>query len=249
LASTSTSAKKAKLPQSAAIQIPSAARRTSRARKPSLKVQENFEPVALEAQSEEVFKIKKVKDKENKSEAMNVVGSASSKKEPKPDLMANKSASGDQDIFSMYAYKGDLANGLRAKLNLCLWLRDGKSLMKKFFIDKANEDRNSMFFNVTNVYSCWLENREDEYLKVKVKRVKNGKVELLDIEGIEKICNDENFAELDLEPYLCYVDEKREEAALNGVEFDESAYYKYAETSGNVEDGSGEEEEESENEV
>jgi hypothetical protein len=206
-------------------------------------VKENFETVALEAQSEEIFKIKKI-DKENESGSMNVITSESSKKQPNPDSMANKTVSADQDIFSMYAYKGDLTNGLRAKLNLRLWLRDGEHLLQKFYIDKTNEDRDSIYFNSSNVYTPWEENRKAEYLEVKVKRVKKNKVELLDIEGIEKICIDENFAELNLEPYESYNDRKRREATLNGDEFsDESSNYGSTETSCDFEDGSGEEEE------
>jgi hypothetical protein len=118
-----------------------------------------------------------------------------------------------EEILTFLAYKGDLKSGLRSNTNICLWLREGPSLLQKFFIDKANEDRDSIYFNESNAYAFWEENRKDEYLKVKVKRVKNGKVELLDIEGIEKICIDENFAELDLEPYVSFKDRKKNESA------------------------------------
>lgn len=129
-----------------------------------------------------------------------------------------------QGVFSLYAYKGDLKNGLRANTNICLWRRDGQSLLQKYLRDKESSG-NSVFFNSSMVYSCWEDRRKDEFLEVKVKCVANtgkdstrdSKVELLDIDGIEQTCIDGKFHELDLEPYVSYADKKKEEDALNGT--------------------------------
>lgn len=130
-----------------------------------------------------------------------------------------------QGVFSLYAYKGDLKNGLRANTNICLWRRDGQSLLQKYLRDK-DSNGNSIFFNSSMVYSCWEDRRKDEFLEVKVKCVANtgkdstrdSKVELLDIDGIEQTCIDGKFHELDLEPYVSYADKKKEEDALNGTQ-------------------------------
>lgn len=130
-----------------------------------------------------------------------------------------------QGVFSLYAYKGDLKNGLRANTNICLWRRDGQSLLQKYLRDKESSG-NSVFFNSSMVYSCWEDRRKDEFLEVKVKCVANtgkdstrdSKVELLDIDGIEQTCIDGKYHELDLEPYVSYADKKKEEDALNGTQ-------------------------------
>lgn len=124
----------------------------------------------------------------------------------------------------MYAYKGDLKNGLRANTNICLWRRDGQSLLQKYLRDKDSKG-NAILFNSSMVYSCWEDRRKDEFLEVKVKCVANSgkdatrdsKVELLDINGIEQTCIDGKFHDLDLEPYVSYADKKKEEDAMNGT--------------------------------
>jgi hypothetical protein len=124
----------------------------------------------------------------------------------------------------LYAYKGDLKNGLRANTSICLWRRDGQSLLQKYLRDK--DSGNSIFFNSSMVYSCWEDRRKEEFLEVKVKCVANtgkdssrdSKVELLDVDSIEQTCIDGRFHELDLEPYVSYADKKKEEDALNGTQ-------------------------------
>lgn len=128
-----------------------------------------------------------------------------------------------QGVFSLYAYKGDLKNGLRANTNICLWRRDGQSLLQKYLRDKDSSDH-SIFFNSSMVYSCWEDRRKEEFLEVKVRCMSNGgkdasrdaKVELLDIDGIEQACIEGRFHELDLEPYVSYADKKKQEEAMNG---------------------------------
>jgi hypothetical protein len=151
--------------------------------------------------------------------------SSSSKKPKKVSSEADARNFPDrQGVFSLYAYKGDLKNGLRANTNICLWRRDGQSLLQKYLRDKDSSG-NSINFNSSMVYSCWEDRRKDEFLEVKVKCAANtgkdasrdSKVELLDVDGIEQTCIDGRFHELDLEPYVSYADKKKEEDALNGI--------------------------------
>jgi len=129
-----------------------------------------------------------------------------------------------QGVFSLYAYKGDLKNGLRANTNICLWRRDGQSLLQKYLRDKESKGT-SVFFNSSMVYSCWEDRRKGEFLEVKVKcaatagkdATRDSKVELLDISSIEQSCVDGKFHELELEPYVSYADKKKEEDTLNGT--------------------------------
>lgn len=150
---------------------------------------------------------------------------AASKKSKKAPTEADARNFPDrQGIFSLYAYKGDLKNGLRANTSICLWRRDGQSLLQKYLRDKDSKG-NTVHFNSSMVYSCWEDRRKDEFLEVKVKCIANAgkdatrdsKVELLDVNGIEQTCVDGKFCELDLEPYVSYADKKKEEDALNGT--------------------------------
>ncbi|KAG5675107.1 hypothetical protein PVAND_005036 [Polypedilum vanderplanki] len=152
--------------------------------------------------------------------------SSSSKKPKKVSSEADARNFPDrQGVFSLYAYKGDLKNGLRANTNICLWRRDGQSLLQKYLRDKDSSG-NSIYFNSSMVYSCWEDRRKDEFLEVKVKCVassgkdasRDSKVELLDIDTIEQTCIDGRYHELDLEPYVSYADKKKEEDAMNGVQ-------------------------------
>lgn len=121
-----------------------------------------------------------------------------------------------------------MKQGLRANTNICLWRRDGQSLLQKYLRDKDAGARGDMpvYFNSSMVYSCWEDRRKDEFLEVKVKCVANSgkdasrdsKVELLDIDTIEQTCLDGRFDQLDLEPYVSYADKKKEEDALNGTQ-------------------------------
>lgn len=162
---------------------------------------------------------------EEEDESMDASTKSSAKKTKKPPSEADARNFPDrQGIFSLYAYKGDLKNGLRANTNICLWRRDGQSLLQKYLRDKDSKG-NAVHFNSSMVYSCWEDRRKEEFLEVKVKCIassgkdatRDSKVELLDINGIEQTCIDGKFHELDLEPYVSYADKKKEEDAMNGT--------------------------------
>lgn len=146
-------------------------------------------------------------------------------------------------MFTLYAYKGDLKHGLRANSNICLWRRDGQSLLQKYMRDKETSS-GSILFNSSMVYSCWEDRRKEEFLEVKVKCVtsagkdnnsRDAKVELLDIDSIEQTCISGKYSELDLEPYVSYADKKKDEDTLNGTT---------TSTQGQAEDDGEEEDEE-----
>jgi hypothetical protein len=106
------------------------------------------------------------------------------------------------EIISLYAFKGDLKKGFRANPNIRLWRLLGKDSLQMFTIDEEVID-DSCFFKSTIVRSAWQEHRKEYFLEIKAECVSKTKetfvtVELLDIKGIEKICIDENFAELDV---------------------------------------------------
>jgi len=163
-------------------------------------------------------------EEEDESMDTSTKSSANKKAKKAPSEADARNFPDRQGIFSLYAYKGDLKNGLRANTNICLWRRDGQSLLQKYLRDKESKG-GSVFFNSSMVYSCWEDRRKDEFLEVKVKCVANAgkdatrdsKVELLDVNSIEQSCIDGKFHELDLEPYISYADKKKEEDALNGT--------------------------------
>jgi len=163
-------------------------------------------------------------DDEEEDESMDTSKSSAKKTKKPPSEADARNFPDRQGIFSLYAYKGDLKNGLRANTNICLWRRDGQSLLQKYLRDKDSKG-NAVHFNSSMVYSCWEDRRKEEFLEVKVKCIassgkdatRDSKVELLDINGIEQACIDGKFHELDLEPYVSYADKKKEEDAMNGT--------------------------------
>lgn len=93
-----------------------------------------------------------------------------------------------QGFLSLYIFRGDLVNGIRANENLCLWRRDGSSLLQKYLRDKNSQECQ---WSPSMVYSCWEDRRKDEYLEVKVLckgDLKNSNVTIVDLEQLEDQC-------------------------------------------------------------
>lgn len=93
-----------------------------------------------------------------------------------------------QGYLSLYIFRGDLVNGIRANENLCLWRRDGSSLLQKYLRDKNNSE---VQWSPSMVYSCWEDRRKDEYLEVRVLckgDLKNSNVTIVDLEELEQKC-------------------------------------------------------------
>lgn len=51
-------------------------------------------------------------------------------------------------IFTLHAFKDDVKNGFRDKKNLCLWRRDGTSLLQKYI---RHSDNGGLIFTSTMV--------------------------------------------------------------------------------------------------
>ncbi|XP_063701450.1 uncharacterized protein LOC134831603 isoform X2 [Culicoides brevitarsis] len=93
-----------------------------------------------------------------------------------------------QGFLSLYIYRGDLVNGIRANDNLCLWRRDGSSLLQKYLRDKNSSECQ---WSPSMVYSCWEDRRKDEYLEVKVLckgDLKNSNVTIVELDQLEEQC-------------------------------------------------------------
>uniref|UniRef100_A0A336LUX9 CSON005310 protein n=1 Tax=Culicoides sonorensis TaxID=179676 RepID=A0A336LUX9_CULSO len=93
-----------------------------------------------------------------------------------------------QGFLSLYIFRGDLVNGIRANENLCLWRRDGSSLLQKYLRDKNSSECQ---WSPSMVYSCWEDRRKDEYLEVKVLckgDLKNSNVTIVDLDQLEEEC-------------------------------------------------------------
>ncbi|XP_058820263.1 uncharacterized protein LOC131682629 isoform X2 [Topomyia yanbarensis] len=90
-------------------------------------------------------------------------------------------------FLNLYIFKGDLKDGIINNQQLCLWRRDGSSLLQKYLRDKSITSDIPQF-NSSMVYSCWEDKRAEEYLEVKVKCIEQTKqirVELVDGEELE----------------------------------------------------------------
>lgn len=87
----------------------------------------------------------------------------------------------------LFIFKGDLKDGIVSNTQVCLWRRDGSSLLQKYLRDKTVLS-NVPQFNSSMVYSCWEDRRADEYLEVKVRCLEQSKqirVELTDVNELE----------------------------------------------------------------
>lgn len=90
-------------------------------------------------------------------------------------------------FLNLFIFKGDLKDGIVNNAQVCLWRRDGSSLLQKYLRDKT-VSANVPQFNSSMVYSCWEDRRADEYLEVKVRCLEQSKqirVELTDIDELE----------------------------------------------------------------
>lgn len=89
--------------------------------------------------------------------------------------------------LNLFIFKGDLKDGIVNNHQVCLWRRDGSSLLQKYLRDKTVESEIPQF-NSSMVYSCWEDKRAAEYLEVKVRCLEQSKqirVELTDVDELE----------------------------------------------------------------
>lgn len=89
--------------------------------------------------------------------------------------------------LNLFIFKGDLKDGILDNPQVCLWRRDGSSLLQKYLRDKTVQSETPQF-NSSMVYSCWEDKRSNEYLEVKVRCLEQSKqirVELTDVDELE----------------------------------------------------------------
>lgn len=89
--------------------------------------------------------------------------------------------------LKLFASRADLEEGIRDNLKVCLWRRDGSSLLQKYFRDKS-VDASTPQFTSSMVYSCWEDKRADEYMEVKVRCIEQSKqlrVQIIDVDATE----------------------------------------------------------------
>lgn len=143
-----------------------------------------------------------------------------------------------QGFLSLYIFRGDLVNGIKANENLCLWRRDGSSLLQKYLRDKNSTE---VQWSPSMVYSCWEDRRKDEYLEVKVLckgDLKNSNVTIVNLEELEQQCI------IDRDENAKFVSQKDQQAAANqsGSAANTSQFNSSANSTQDMEGDDGEEE-------
>lgn len=95
--------------------------------------------------------------------------------------------------LKLFASRADLEEGIRDNLKVCLWRRDGSSLLQKYFRDKS-VDASTPQFTSSMVYSCWEDKRADDYMEVKVRCIEQSKqlrVQIIDVDATENRAKEE----------------------------------------------------------
>lgn len=90
-------------------------------------------------------------------------------------------------FLNLYIFKGDLKEGIVNNPQVCLWRRDGSSLLQKYLRDKT-VTTDLPQYNSSMVYSCWEDKRANEYIEVKVRCIEQSKqirVELTNVDELE----------------------------------------------------------------
>lgn len=90
-------------------------------------------------------------------------------------------------FLNLYIFKGDLKEGIVNNPQVCLWRRDGSSLLQKYLRDKT-VTTDLPQYNSSMVYSCWEDKRANEYIEVKVRCIEQAKqvrVELTNVDELE----------------------------------------------------------------
>lgn len=111
-------------------------------------------------------------------------------------------------VIKLYAYKDCLGkyDSLIKNAEMPLWYRDGNCLLQKYLRQRCNDE--GLFYYSTQIYSCWEEERADEYLEIDAEITKKNNINLVvkirDIDAIENKCSTENYKELGLTPYESY---------------------------------------------
>lgn len=96
--------------------------------------------------------------------------------------------------FDLYIFKNDLSKDFKNDPKLCMWRRDGSSLLQKYLKAQDEENDKDILFKASSVYSCWEEKRKHDFFEVKVQCVgdkKDGVVKVLDVDELEKFASED----------------------------------------------------------
>lgn len=91
--------------------------------------------------------------------------------------------------MELYLFKNDLTKEFRTDDKLCMWRRDGASLLQKYMVVTDESQSSDIIFKASSVYSCWEEKRKNDFFQIKVQLVgdkKEGKVKVVDIPEFER---------------------------------------------------------------
>lgn len=91
--------------------------------------------------------------------------------------------------MELYLFKNDLTKEFRTDEKLCMWRRDGASLLQKYMVVSDESQSGDIIFKASSVYSCWEEKRKNDFFQIKVQLIgdkKEGKVKVVDIPEFEK---------------------------------------------------------------
>lgn len=121
----------------------------------------------------------------------------SSKSGPKKSTGQKKATPGknqpDKDGYmDLYLFKNDLTKDYRNDEKLCMWRRDGASLLQKFLVVKDSSA--NLIFKGSSVYSCWEEKRKNDFFQIKVQLLgekKESKVRVVDLKELEGFANED----------------------------------------------------------
>lgn len=104
--------------------------------------------------------------------------------------------------MELFLFKNDLNKEFKTDAKLCMWRRDGASLLQKYIVEKAEAGAKDLIFKGSSVYSCWEEKRRNDFFQIKVQLVgdkKDQRVKVLDMDELQKFAN-EDRPKIDLTP-------------------------------------------------
>jgi len=119
-------------------------------------------------------------------------GKTPKKSTPQKKTKSSVNAKGFPDKdgkFDLYIFKNDLSKDFKNDPKLCMWRRDGSSLLQKYLKAQDDENDKDILFKASSVYSCWEEKRKHDFFEIKVQCVgdkKDGVVKVLDVEELTK---------------------------------------------------------------
>ncbi|XP_055300288.1 uncharacterized protein LOC129567443 [Sitodiplosis mosellana] len=124
-------------------------------------------------------------------------------------------------VFELNMFKNDLTKEFRNDEKLCMWRRDGASLLQKYMVVIDESSNGNIIFKASSVYSCWEEKRRHDFFQIEVKVVgdkKESKVKVLDVAEFERLAL-EDRPKIDITP----------RGAIGGENYEENSEDDYEE--------------------